>query len=165
MKLWVSLLVLLASSCGAVSEGGAARSEPTKAGLGSLSIGDVPKDLSGFSNSDCDARGLSDCTANDAQGRRYVFFDGALSRISIKRGGAAQNLTLPAGVVFGESIDLSKEKAAAYYRVSFDRGVLGKIIIYSSGFEIESSSGVLYSLELISDDSGKLEEVVQRTDF
>lgn len=132
---------------------------------GLISIGDVPKSMTDFVGSDCAAGRLDDCTAVDAQGREYVFFDGALSRISINKDSAQRGARLPADMLFGENIEKSNDKVSRFYGVSLDRGEVDGGVIYSSGFIIRSSSGVMYSIELISDRNGKLKEVIERTDF
>jgi len=72
---------------------------------------------------------------------------------------------LPEGMLFGEDIEASKEKASSVFRIRFDRGEVNGRIVYSLDFSIRSPTGIKYALELLADDQNKLEEVVQRTDF
>lgn len=157
--------VIATTSCHAAEDGateapGGAQDQDAVA-----SIGDIPKDMSAFASSDCEKTGLADCTAQDSQGRQYVFFDGALSRISLNKHDAKPRAVLPAGMLFGEDIEASKEKASALFRVRFDHGEVDGRTVYSSDFSIRSPTGIKYALELLADDQNKLEEVVQRTDF
>jgi len=121
--------------------------------------------MSVFASYDCEKTKLADCTAKDSQGRQYVFFDGALSRISLNMHDAKPGAELPAGMLFGEDIEVSKEKASSHFRVEFDRGEVDGRTFYSSDFSIRSPTGIKYALELLADEKGKLEEVIQRTDF
>lgn len=130
-----------------------------------VSIGGLPTDLSIFSRSDCGEYGFSDCSAQDDEGWNYAFFDGGLARVSLKRADASPRALLPAGMRFGESIDLAGRKAEKYYGFEFDRGEIEGRIVYSSDFVIRSTDGTLYSLELLGDKKGTLDEVIERTDF
>ncbi|WMJ68161.1 hypothetical protein [Stenotrophomonas sp. 24(2023)] len=162
--------VLLAAAIAATSYH-AAENGDTQASVGAqgqgavASIGEVPKNMSVFASSDCEKSELVDCRAKDSQGRQYVFFDGALSRISVNKYDAKPGATLPAGLLFGEGIEASREKASSHFRVRFDRGEVDGRIVYSSDFSIQSPTGIKYALELLADEQNKLEEVVQRTDF
>lgn len=157
--------VIGATSCHAADDADAQPISRAQSQEAVASIGDSPKDMSVFVSSDCAKYGFADCTAQDAQGRRYVFFDGALSRISISRHGAKSGAPLPAGMLFGENIETSKDKASSFYRIRFDRGEVDGRIVFSSDFVIRSPTGIKYALELLADEQGKLEKVVQRTDF
>lgn len=157
--------IIATTSCHATEDGGTPVSARAQGQGAVASIGDIPKSVSVFASSDCEKYGLADCTAQDSQGRKYVFFDGALSRISISKRDARPGIELPAGMLFGENIEASKEKASSVFRIRFDRGEVDGKIVYSSDFSIQSPAGVKYALELIADDQNKLEEVVQRTDF
>ncbi|RNF86351.1 hypothetical protein EER27_02730 [Lysobacter psychrotolerans] len=68
-------------------------------------------------------------------------------------------------MLFGENIEVSKQKASSLYRIRFDRGEVDGRIVYSSDFSIRSPAGIKYALELLADEQNKLEEVVERTDF
>ncbi|WP_434213419.1 hypothetical protein [[Pseudomonas] boreopolis] len=166
MKAMFLMIAFTVTSCDATERGGVSPAEGKTDQDAVAAIGDVPRDMTAFSSTDCDKpEKLSDCSARDAQGREYAFFDGALSRIVVKKGDAKLGVVLPAGMVFGEDIEASKEKASGFYRISFDRGEINGGTVYSSGFDIRSPSGIEYSIELIADESGKLKEVIQRTDF
>lgn len=118
--------------------------------------------------SDCGAQQpkFADCSAEDAQGREYVFFGGALSIVSTTQKKAAKSLRLPAGLKFGEPIDQAAEKARKAFSVKLDKDTTreGKTF-YSSDFAIKSSKGVSFSIELIADEKERLNEIVERTDF
>lgn len=136
--------------------------------LGIIPIGSKPESLKYFVSSDCGRlpQGYADCSAQDAYGRRYAFFDGGLSRVWVTRGEASKNPRLPAGVEFGEDIETAAEKIERAFRVGLDRGKShdGRTV-YSSDFAIRSSVGVMYAIDLIADDEGRLSEIVARTDF
>lgn len=136
-------------------------------GVGIVPIGGVPQDMDAFVASDCSREPrFSDCSAQDAEGRRYAFFGGALSKVSITKDEAAQTLRLPAGMQFGEEVETSAKKVSSAMGVKLDRGsTLSGQTVYSSDFIIQSPAGVLYSIELIADEEGLLTEVVERTDF
>ena len=135
--------------------------------LGLIPIGGVPQDMGVFVSSDCVRQPrFSDCSAQDAEGRRYAFFDGALSKVSISRDEATQALRLPAGLQFGEEIGTASEKISSAFGVELDRGTSsGGKVVYSSDFTIRSSAGILYSIELVADEAGRLTEMAERTDF
>lgn len=163
MKTVLLAAVIATTSCHAAEDHDI---QASAGGQGAVaSIGDTPKDMSVFASSDCEKSVLADCTAQDSQGRQYVFFDGALSRISMNKLDAKPGAELPAGMLFGEDIEASKEKASSVFRIRFDRGEVDGRIVYSSDFSIRSPTGIKYALELLADDQNKLEEVVQRTDF
>jgi len=121
-----------------------------------------------FVSSDCDLLlpKLSDCSAQDKEGRRYTFFDGALSKISAANNETKKSLRLPANLKFGEDIALSAKKISLALNINLSRGTSydGKVV-YSSDFIIESSKGVLYSIELIADSYDHLSQVVERVDY
>lgn len=136
--------------------------------LGVIPIGAAPKDMGVFTETDCmlQPAGFADCSAKDAEGRLYVFFDGALSRVSATNTEAASTLQLPADVKFGEPIEQAADTVHRVFGVKLDRGSsYDGHVVYSSDFTIESSVGIAYSIELIADERGKLAEFVQRTDF
>lgn len=127
--------------------------------LGVIPIGAVPKDMRVFVESDCIQQPSShaDCSAQDATGRRYAFFDGALSRVSVTRTEAASSLRLPAGLEFGEEIDKAADKVQRVFGIKLDRGSsYDGHVVYSSDFVIRSSAGITYSIELIADENGLL---------
>jgi len=157
--------VIATTSCHAAEDGDTQAPAEVQGQGAVASIGDTPKNMSVFVSSDCEKSGLADCTAQDSQGRQYVFFDGALSRISVNKHDAKSGAALPAGMLFGEDIEASKEKASSHFRVRFDRGEVDGRIFYSSDFSIRSPTGTKYALELLADEQNKLEEVVQRNDF
>ncbi|WP_454831331.1 hypothetical protein [Pseudoxanthomonas wuyuanensis] len=165
MRTMLLAAAIAATSCHAAEDGDTQAAAEAQGQGAVASIGDTPKDMSLFESSDCEKSGLADCTAQDSQGRKYVFFDGALSRISMNKLDAKPGAALPAGMLFGENIEASKEKASSVFRVGFDRGEVDGRIVYSSNFSIRSPTGIKYALELLADEQNKLEEVVQRTDF
>ena len=154
---------LLATSC-AGARVGRSHSEDN---LGIIPIGAAPRDTSIFVSSDCSREPtFADCSAQDADGLQYVFFDGALSRVSAAVPEVSRMLQLPAGMKFGESITDAAEKLRSAMDIELDRSVVqGGQIIYSSDFMLRSSAGILYSIEIASDENGRLIEVVERTDF
>jgi hypothetical protein len=136
--------------------------------LGLISTGEAPEDSGIFVTSDCGQLpdGHADCAAQDGEGRQYAFFGGLLSKVSATWGEAASTLRLPAALVFGENIELSAEKTSKAFGIKLERAPTpdGRTV-YSSDFVLESSVGVMYSIELIADKQGRLVEVVERTDF
>lgn len=138
------------------------------ADLGVIPIGSVPKDMHTFVVSDCGGQEppYADCSAEDAEGRRYVFFNGALSKVVAARVDAKKSLRLPASLEFGEDIERSAKKAALAFGVKLTRAYsYNGLEVYSSDFVVKSSVGILYSIELVADKKGRLAEVVERTDF
>ena len=136
--------------------------------LGLVPIGGVPKDMNLFASTDCGKLQpkFADCSAQDAYGRRYAFFDGALSKVSISKGDVSRPLRLPAGIAFGEEIDSAAKKVAAVFGIKLERGVSSDgQVIYSSDYVAKASTGIYYSVELSADSKGRLAEVVERTDF
>jgi hypothetical protein len=132
-----------------------------------IAIGSLPRDLGRFRETTCSmARdGFSDCGAVDRQGRRYTFFDGALSRVDVSRE-TAVGVALPLGLAFGMDIDEAAKTFARTTGVRFDRGVNHEHrIVHSSDFVVPSSEGTMTSVELIADPDGQLAGIVQRTDF
>ncbi len=134
--------------------------------FGVLPIGGTPKTMSLFVASDCGSQEpkFSDCSATDANGLTYDFFEGALSKISAKKESAA--VSLPAGIEFGDKIESSARAIAKAFKVKLDRSTspYGHTV-YSSDFVMKSSIGTLYSVELLADQHGRLAEVAARTDF
>lgn len=136
--------------------------------IGLLPVGQSPSNLKMFKSTDCSLRkdGFGDCSGVDRDGVKYVFFDGRLSKVSIKRSDANSRFRLPFGLNFGCQID---ESAAHFTRLT-GFGLVKTVapsrnVVAASDFVIPSSSGALTSIELISDNSGKLVEIVQRVDF
>ena len=163
MKIIIVLFAALTISCAA-----GVQSKNPRVDLGLIPIGAAPNDITIFKSSNCKIVGrsdFSDCAAMDHEGRRYVFFDGALSRLSAHRNEVAMSVTLPAGMQFGESIEVSKNKAEAKFGVPFDRAFTQGRVSYASDFSIRSNAGVLFSMELIGNSDDLLIEVIQRTDF
>lgn len=152
------------ASCSAADEGG--RSENAGKHKGPVAvIGQVPEGTFLFSSSDCDVYGFADCGAKDGQGRIYAIFDGAVTRISLTREDAKRGAVLPAGMVFGESLQLSRKKAQDHYGVELECGEVEKRQVCSSGFSIRSPVGEIYSLSIADDGRNGLDEVVERIDF
>ncbi|MGN6512304.1 MAG: hypothetical protein ACTHKZ_01850, partial [Lysobacteraceae bacterium] len=116
--------------------------------LGVVPIGGVPGDMSIFKSNDCGSPPkLLDCSARDAQGRRYVFFEGALSKVSANSRDTALALRLPGGVAFGEDVQAAASKVEAAFGISLKRGIADGRIIYSSDYVAKSSAGVVYAVE------------------
>lgn len=134
--------------------------------LGEFAIGSSPKDLGVFSTTDCvgAAIDLSDCSGVGLDGIRYVFFDGALSRVSVNRTEAKGTVKLPGDLIFGESVTVAAAKMKGL-GVDLDRNEVNGRVIYSSSFVIKSSAGIDYSIEIHADEHGELFEIIERTDF
>jgi hypothetical protein len=134
--------------------------------LGIIPIGGNPNDIDKFAATDCKREdNFSDCSAWDQDGIRYAIFDGAVSVVSAHRKEVSHRLRLPAGMMFGEKIDVSANKAGKFFLVHFDSSKSGDRTVYVSREDVRSSSGRLFTLELVGDSQGRLIEVVQRTDF
>ncbi len=170
MKSTMMVLLLVLAACGAngkeanKSKAGQAQRET----LGLFGIGEVVDGTAAFSSSDCgssQAPDFSDCTAKDAQGRAYVFFDGVLARVSAKKGEVASKEVLLAGIRFGEHIDISAQKVEAKLGLELQWVESGDRWGYSSGYSKRSSAGVFYSLDLVADDEKKLIEVIESADY
>lgn len=134
--------------------------------LGIIPIGANPNDIDKFAATDCKREdNFSDCSAWDEDGIRYAIFDGAVSIVSAHRKEVSHRLRLPAGMMFGEKIDVSANKAEKFFLVHFDSSKSSDRTVYVSREDVRSSSGRLFTLELVGDSQGRLVEVVQRTDF
>lgn len=142
------------------------RGHSPKIDLGIIPIGANPNDLDKFAATDCKREdNFSDCSAWDEDGIRYAIFDGAVSIVSAHRKEVSHRLRLPAGMMFGEKIDVSANKAGKFFLVHFDSSKSSDRTVYVSREDVRSSSGRLFTLELVGDSQGRLVEVVQRTDF
>ncbi|MGJ4748609.1 hypothetical protein ACQV5M_19770, partial [Leptospira sp. SA-E8] len=136
--------------------------------LGLVPIGGVPKDLSTFTSTDCESSlsGYADCSAQDQDGRRYSFFGGSLSKVSIAKNEVKTVLKLPAKLRFGDDIAHSVEMVSNTFNIKINCGKSQSgNMVCSSDFVLMSSIGVLFSLEMIADDQRKLVEIIERTDF
>ena len=136
--------------------------------LGVLPVGGVPNDMSIFVSSDCGKvqPKFADCSAQDAYGRSYDFFNGALSRVSANKDEVTKELQLPAGILFGEDVESAAKKVAERINIKLQRGTSSSgQVVYSSDYVVRSSAGIDYSIELTADAKGHLAEVVERTDF
>ena len=135
--------------------------------IGAIAIGAAPNSALQVRATDCgeDWSGAADCSAVGSDGVEYIFFDGALSKVSAVRGDVDASVTLPSNVKFGDEIHAASAKMVAN-GVRLKRGVTydGRIV-YTSDFVVRSSAGVCFSIELIADSQGNLVEYVQRTDF
>lgn len=160
-------LIFSLSACSAASHAARTGDSNSAHDLGVIPIGVIPHDLGWFESTDCKEGegGLSDCSALDEKGRRYAFFDGALSIVSAQGDEVSSDVKLPAGMAFGEEVELSARKAESFFGVGFDSAESGGLTIYVSKADIRSSSGALFILELMGDEDGRLMKVVQRTDF
>jgi hypothetical protein len=135
---------------------------------GEVSIGSIPAKQVQFVRSDCKPGTYmyADCSAVDAAGRKYVFFDGALSRVSVTDVDAASDLELPFGLVFGESVESAINKVVKHANVKAVRSHTdsGEIVAtWENAFR--SREGVTYSLELVVSPQRGLQEVAFVTDF
>jgi hypothetical protein len=162
LSLVTGSVLLLLCACAAAQADSARR----LLDLGIVPIGELPANLRIFKSTDCGNDPIfSDCFASDAQGREYVFFDGMLTRVSLRKSAARGTLRLPAGLRFGEPIDLAEDKAKKFFNIDMEGGknADGRVS-YASDFVIRQKSGTLVSLELIADDQHRLVEIVQRVD-
>jgi len=170
MKRWTKMMVVAAIfvPAAACAENGATGVRGSDINLGVIPIGGKPQDLQLFVSTDCGkvSPAYADCSAQDTDGRRYAFFDGVLSKISIRQADAASTLKLPAALEFGENIERAAERITKVMAVKLDRAPTHDgHVVYSSDFVLKSSAGVMYSIELIADEQGRLVEIVARTDF
>jgi len=136
--------------------------------LGLIPIGGVPKDLSVFVSTDCNKYEpkFHDCSAHDAQGRKYAFFDGGLARVSVDKNSASEDLRLPAGIQFGEDIKSAATKVEATLGIKLSSGKsVNRSIVYASDFVVRSNTGSTYSFELIADEETRLIEVIERANL
>lgn len=161
------VIALSAAACSADDRIKRASESGRNSDLGIVPIGSVPVELDKFKVTDCSEAqgGFNDCSAIDDVGRRYAFFDGALSMVSVEGEEVSSGFILPAGMKFGERIEDAAEKAAAWFRVEFNGGSVEGVAAYSSKMKVKSSAGILYSIELIANKEGRLAKVVQRTDY
>jgi len=142
------------------------RERSYRADLGIIPIGASPRDLDKFAATDCKNKdNFSDCSARDEDGLRYAIFDGAVSIVSAHREEVSHRIRLPAGMVLGEQIDVSASKAGKIFLVHFYSSKSDDLTVYVSKEGIRSSSGTLFTLELVGDSQRCLVKVVQRTDF
>lgn len=132
--------------------------------LGIVPIGGVPDALDRFVSTDCGGdRGFSDCSAVDAEGKEYAFFDGALVRVSARAGTGRDPTRLPLGMKFGEDIKLTRTKVARQLGINLVPAIGEKgVVVYASGFVIKSKDQWFYSIELIADNRNRLVEIVER---
>lgn len=165
MRCLYAAVIIAITSCHMSGDGDFRESSEAPSQRAILSIGELTTDTSLFVNSTCDDDGLGDCGAQDAQGRDYTIFEGEITRITLKRQDAKGGALLPAGMVFGEDIERSRRKASSHYRVALECGEVEGRRVCSSGFSIQSPTGTMYSLALVADEKGALEEVVERVNF
>lgn len=158
----VVVLLFLNSALSGQIEG-----QPETNQLGEIPIGGVPTNWDTFVWTDCSKREplFSDCSAKDEHGRLYVFFDGKLSKVSAKLTTTSECTQLPFGLKFGENIDSAAQKVSAREIIVIPGHTHDGRKVYSSDFVVQSSAGVMYSIELIADSDGHLFEVVERTNF
>jgi hypothetical protein len=164
VKECVVVLCSALASCGA----GSVAADSAAIQLGAVPIGAVPRDRGFFASTDCWERQplFADCSARDKDGIKYVFFSGALSKVSASVKEVGPKTRLPGNIAFGESIDVAGKKIEAAAHVMLKRGLspTGAVIL-TSEFSVTSSAGVPFSIVLIADDKGRLAEVIERTDF
>jgi len=135
--------------------------------LGLLPIGDAPKTMESFIDTTCNRvpDSLSDCNAADSLGRKYSFFGGKLSKVTVSTASGMEGL--PPSIQLGVPLERAAQCLSHLLGVKVDlspRGD-GQGEVYSTDFVVPSSSGVMTSIELIGDADGLLIEVTQRTDF
>jgi hypothetical protein len=135
--------------------------------LGIVPIGGLPEARDRFVSSDCGGdQGFSDCSAVDAEGRQYAFFDGALIRVSARAGETKNVVRLPMGMRFGEDIKAAGAKVARQLGIKLERTIDEKgVVVYASGFVIKSKNQWYYSIELVSDNKNHLVEIVERANL
>lgn len=135
---------------------------------GEVAIGGVPDTLTRFVQSDCaisDPKFL-DCSAVDAAGRAYVFFDGALARISATHEGISSNANLPFDLAFGELLESAIAKVARHTgkKPAISRTGSGERVA-TWEYAFRSKADVVYSLELVAGAKSGLQELSFVTDF
>ena len=136
--------------------------------FGAIAIGQPIPKSGNFTHSNCDdvKEGPGDCTASDAGGWIYSFYEGKLIRLSLDASVTNLNAVLPAGVVFGEDVALSAKKIGRAYGVVMKRGTTEQSqAVYASEFVVRSVTGWTYSIELIADNKGGLQKIVARANF
>jgi hypothetical protein len=130
-----------------------------------VSFGRVPVTMDAFKSTDCDLNEpkFHDCSAKDTYGREYVFFDGGLTKVSASIKSSSPVLRLPAGLRFGEKIELSLRKITKKFMVNLSGPtVRDRQRWYSSGFVFTSADREKYALELGADEEGRLVYVAGR---
>ena len=135
-----------------------------KANLGIVPIGGLPAALDQFISTDCGGdRSFSDCSAVDAEGKEYAFFNGARVRVSARVGKGRNSIRLPLGMKFGEDIKRARAKVVRQLGIKLVATVSQDgVVVYASGFVIKSKDQWYYSIELISDSQNRLVEIVER---
>ena len=132
--------------------------------LGTVPIGGLPDALDRFISTDCGGdRGFSDCSAVDAEGKKYAFFDGALVRVSARAGKGQNPIRLPLGIKFGEDIKWARTKVARQLGIKLVPAIGEKgVVVYASGCVIKSKDQWYCSIELIAVNRNRLVEIVER---
>jgi len=69
------------------------------------------------------------------------------------------------GLSFGERIDSAASKVETALKISLSRGTSNGRVVYASDYAVPAAGKAFYSIELVADERGLLDEVVQRTDF
>lgn len=161
-KLFVAIVSLIAASCSL------ARESDVRFDLGVIAIGSFPVDESIFQVNDCTWIGpeaFQDCAATDKDGVHYAFFGGRLAKVSATKGEVNNAVRLPASIAFDDPIDDALAAVERRFGVDFDCAYQAQRKICASSFAFRSGAGIPYSLELSSDETGLLVQVVARTDF
>ncbi|GAB2498487.1 hypothetical protein GCM10027266_15710 [Arenimonas alkanexedens] len=121
-----------------------------------------------FNSTDCFDRpdSLDDCSGIDDTGIKYVVFGSAVSVVSADFNDAADTVSLPFGLVFGETNESAVRKVEKKLSISMDVSTTSSGgVEYSSDFVVTSGAGVPYSIVLVADSSGLLAKYIERTDF
>lgn len=163
-KLICALNVMLILGVQAACAGSPVRVTPD---LGRISIGSLPSKANILTRSDCSFldKDFADCQGTDHEGLQYVFFGGALSKVTAEAKKVSPTFQLPLELKFGHSLSEQAERLSAQLAVQLDRVELESgEIIYSSDFVLTSRSKVKFSIEL-SGHRDTLERVEYRTDF
>jgi hypothetical protein len=157
------LLLLLLSPSGRADQSPATRAVD----FAPIPIGAAPRGLSRFRETDCSLTkdSFRDCGAVDNEGRKYAFFDGGLSRVELSAR-STPGVVLPLGLKFGMPIEAAAKVFESTVGVEMERGAGPEgEVVYASDFAVPSSTGILNSVALIADQDGRLDRIVQRTDF
>lgn len=159
---FIAATVVLSTSCAL------ARESRSISDIGPVAIGDAPNDALYLASSDCVRTGgaaFQDCTAVSDEGLRYVFLGGVLAQITAMKGEVADSVQFPAKVKLNDRLDDALREIERKFGITLSCVDQVKNRVCASDFVFRSSVGVFYSLELSADESGRLVQVVTRTDF
>lgn len=136
--------------------------------FGLIAVGETPQNVGIFISTDCRdvEKSYLDCSAIDSSGRKYIFFDGALSKVILNFSVIDKNITLPAGIVAFEDVNSAKKKIESVYGIKLVRGTDSNgFTVFSSDYVLKSANGVHFAIELLANDNKKLIEMSQTTDY